>query len=544
METMKRLVGLVSIIAFSVIGPLLGFSQARGSEPISSAVEIEPAVHHDVSPALREIPHARRQAGPPREVPLRPFRPIEVKPVQSDPVVQRSAGFAVAVTASIGFDGVGVPNYQVNTAPPDPNGAPGVRMTLSNNQVIDQYVQWVNGDFAVFDKTTGGLLYGPAPGNTLWTGFGGPCEANNDGDPIVQYDKAANRWILTQFSVTGGPPFYQCVAVSTSPDATGSYNRYAFAYSNFNDYPKLGVWPDGYYASFHMFNGNRFVGSRVCAYDRAAMLGLVTRPVTQQCVQLSALYGGLLPADLDGTITPPAGSPNFFLAFGTNDLQLWKFHVDWTTTSNSTVTGPAIIPVATFSEACKGGVCIPQAGTKQKLDSLGDRLMYRLPYRHFSDGHEALVVNHSVDAGNGIVGIRWYELRNPTGNTMANETPVLFQQSTYAPDSTYRWMGSIAMDKVGNIALGYSVSSGSIHPGIRYAGRASGDPSGLLGIETSLVEGTGSQTRTLNRWGDYSSMSVDPTDDCTFWYTNEYLKSDGTFNWSTRIASFKFTTCQ
>src|SRR5262249_35184127 len=428
------------------------------------------------------------------------------------------------------FAGIGVPNLAVNDAPADPNGAPGV----------DQYVQWVNTDFAVFDKGTGAILHGPVAGNTLWSEFGGPCETDNDGDPIVQYDKLANRWVLTQFAVTGGPPFYQCVAVSTTADATGTYNRYAFRYNNFNDYSKLGVWPDAYYVSFHMFNGNQFVGPQVCAYDRAAMLG--GRAATQQCFQLSSGFGGLLPSDLDGTIAPPAGSPNFFLAFGTspNHLQLWTLQVDWATPGNSTLAGPTLPPVATFNEACNGGVCIRQLGTGQKLDSLGDRLMYRLAYRHFSDGHEALVTNHSVSIGNGVnevVGPRWYELHNPPGHTMADGTPVLAQQGTYMPDSTDRWMGSIAMDKVGNLALGYSVSSGSLHPGIRYTGRAPGDPSGVLAIETSILEGTGSQTGGLNRWGDYSGMTIDPTDDCTFWYTNQYLTKDGTNNWSTRIAS-------
>ena len=291
-----------------------------------------------------------------------------------------------------------------------------------------------------------------------------------------------------------------------------------------------------------MFQGDTFVGSRVCAYDRNAML--TGAPATQQCFQLSPSYGGLLPSDLDGARPPPAGSPNFFIAFGTNALQLWKFHVDWTTPANSTLTGPITLPVASFSMACNGGTCIPQNGTSQQLDSLGDRLMYRLAYRSFSDGHEALVVNHSVNAGSNVAGVRWYELRNPSGSTMAGGNPVVYQQSTYAPDSTYRWMGSIAMDNAGNIALGYSVSSTAINPGIRYTGRAPGDPLGLMGVETSIVEGTGSQVPSLGRWGDYSSMSVDPTDDCTMWYTNEYLKTNGKFNWSTRIASFKFTTCQ
>ena len=198
----KRFVGLVTIIALSVSSSLFGRAQEQGAVPISSAIESAPAVHNDVSPPLRAMPHAQRRVGPPREIPLRPFRPSEQKSVTSDPVVQQSAGFAIATTIGTNFAGIGVPNYAVNDAPAAPNGPPGARITPGNHQVIDQYVQWVNEDFAVFDKDTGAMLYGPAPGNTLWTGFGGPCETDNDGDPIVQYDKAANRWVLTQFAVT------------------------------------------------------------------------------------------------------------------------------------------------------------------------------------------------------------------------------------------------------------------------------------------------------------------------------------------------------
>ena len=401
----------------------------------------------------------------------------------------------------------------------------------------------MNESFAVFNKSTGAITAGfPKAGDTLWAGFGGGCEANNDGDPIVQYDKAANRWIMTQFSVTT-KPYLQCVAVSTTSDATGTYNRYAFSYGAtlFSDYPKLAVWPDAYYISFNIFNnGTTFAGSKVCAYDRSSILtGAVP---TQQCFQLSTSYGGLLPSDLDGVTAPPAGSPNFFLNFGLNSLNLWKFHVNWTTPGSSTLTGPTIIPVAAFTAACGGGgTCIPQPGTSQALDSLADRLMYRLAYRRFADGHEALVVNHSVKVSgtkrSQLTGIRWYELRTPNG------TPSIFQQGTFSPDSTNRWMGSIAMDKVGNIALGYSASSGSVFPSIRYTGRLTGDPLNAMQAETTILTGLGSQLANLSRWGDYSAMTVDPVDDCTFWYTTEYLKASGTFNWSTRIASFKFPGC-
>jgi hypothetical protein len=447
---------------------------------------------------------------------------------RSDPVIQTAPAGPLAPTPGLNFAGVGNGDYGFtpNSAPPDTNGAVGAT----------QYVQWVNESFAVFNKSTGAIAAGfPKAGNTLWSGFGGGCQTNNDGDPIVQYDKAANRWVLTQFSVST-TPFLQCVAVSTTSDATGSYNRYSFSYSNFNDYPKMGVWPDGYYISYNMFNGNTFVGARACAFDRAKML--TGAAATQVCFQLSSSFGGLLPSDLDGSNAPPAGSPNYFLNFGTNSLNMWKFHVDFTTPANSTLTGPTNIPVAAFSAACSGGgTCIPQPSTTNQLDSLADRLMYRLAYRKFSDGHESLVVNHSVTAGSSV-GVRWYELRSPGG------TPTVFQQGTYAPDSSYRWMGSIAMDQAGNIAMGYSVSSSTVRPGIRYTGRLAGDTLGQMTQgETTLQAGVGSQTGSLHRWGDYSAITVDPVDDCTFWYTNEYLKATGSFNWSTRIGSFKLPNC-
>jgi hypothetical protein len=486
------------------------------------AQEVSPAVHHDVSGPLQAMSRPPL-AGPKHEKPL--FRLDRPGSGQPDPVVQTSAGPLVGTTVGLNFAGVGNGDYGFfpNAAPPDTNGAVGAT----------QYVQWVNESFAVFNKTTGALVHGPVAGNSLWTGFGGGCETNNDGDPVVQYDKAANRWIFTQFSVTT-TPYLQCVAVSTTSDATGTYNRYAFSQPNFPDYPKLGVWPDGYYISFNMFSGNSFVGGRACAFDRTAMLAGAA--ATQICFQLSNAFGGLLPSDLDGSSPPPAGSPNFFVAFGSNSLDLWKFHADFATPANSTFSGPTSIPVAAFSAACGGGgTCIPQLGTNQQLDSLADRLMYRLAYRNFGD-HEALVANHSVTAGSSV-GVRWYELRSP------NATPTVFQQGTYAPDSNYRWMGSIGMDKVGNIAVGYSVSSASMNPAIRYTGRTPADPLGTLQLENTILNGAGSQTSGLSRWGDYSAMTIDPGDDCTFFYTNEYQKASGSFNWSTRIASFKFPSC-
>ena len=220
---------------------------------------------------------------------------------------------------------------------------------------------------------------------------------------------------------------------------------------------------------------------------------------------------------------------------------MWRFHVDWTNPANTSLTGPIAIPVAAFSPACGGGACIPQPGTTQQLDSLADRLMYRVAYRNFGD-HESIVLNHSVAAGtnkrNQVSSVRWYELRNPAG------TPSVFQQGTLSSaDSMHRWMGSIAMDKQGNIALGYSASNATFAPSIRYTGRLVTDGLGTMQAESILQNGGGSQLRSLSRWGDYSAMTVDPSDDCTFFYTNEYLKASGTFNWSTRISSFKFPGC-
>jgi hypothetical protein len=394
-----------------------------------------------------------------------------------------------------------------------------------------QYVQWVNAEFAVFDKATGALVAGPTEGNALWHGFGGGCETNNDGDPIVQYDKIADRWVLTQFSIST-LPYTQCVAVSTTSDATGTYNRYAFSFgdSDYSDYPKLGVWPDAYYMSFNVFlDGSNFIGANACALDRNAMIA--GNNATIICFQQESSVASLLPSDMDGTITPAAGEPAFFMNFGKNVLQLWAFHVDFTTPANSTFTGPTVLPVANFAAKCFRS-CVAQPGTTQLLDALGDRPMYRLAYRQFPNGVESLVFNHSISTG-----VRWYEVRSPNG------TPTVFQQGTFSPDPNTRWIGSIAMDQSGDMALGYSVSSKSVYPSIYFTGRVAADTLGSMEGEQLIISGSGSQTGGQDRWGDYSAMTVDPADDCTFWYTQEYIPSTGSFNWNTRIANFIFPNC-
>ena len=425
-------------------------------------------------------------------------------------------------------------SFTFQGSPGSPNGAAG----------LTQYVQLTNISFAVFDKATGNVVYGPALLSTLWSDFAGPCQTTNNGDPIMAYDKIANRWVISQVSASSGTGYFQCVAVSTSTDATGSYYRYAFPQPQWNDFAKLGVWPDAYYMSFDMFaGGTQFVGARACAFDRHAML--TGAAATEQCFQLTTADASLLPSDLDGSTPPPVGAPNHYLELDPagGALRMWDFHADWADPAKSAFSGPVVITVAPFRAACGAskitdtGICIPQFQTKTQLDSMGDRLMHRLAYRNFGD-HEAIVTNHSVAAGTSV-GVRWYELRSLSG------TPTVYQQGTYAPDGNYRWLGSIAMDRAGDIAFGYSISglsSPPVFPGIRYTGRSAADALGTMQAETTIVEGSGPQTNT-GRWGDYSAMSVDPVDDCTFWYTNQYMAVGGTTPWSSRIAAFRFPAC-
>ena len=451
------------------------------------------ADHYDVSPPLSELIAAERGRAKAYEDKEETFRPKQwdLSPPQDlreDGALHGRAPLPdVTVTNGLNFDGVGVPNITVNVAPPDTNGSVG--RTIGG---VGYYVQWVNLQFAVYNKATGALVAGPTNGNVIWSGFPGVCSTTNNGDPIVLYDKMADRWVLMQFAVSS-QPYTQCVAVSQGTNPLGPYNRYAFTYGNqFNDYPKVGVWPDGYYVTYNMFaNGSSFSGGWVCAMDRVKMLA--GQAATQQCFNLGTSFGGLLTADLDGPTLPPAGTPNYVMNFGTNRLNVWKFSVDWNNSANSTLTGPTVLTTAAFNR--------------------------------------------------GQTGVRWYEVRVNSG------TPSLYQQGTFTNgsgtgDGLYRWMGSAAMDKAGNIALGYSVSSGGIRPSVRFTGRGPGDALGTMGAEFTIQNGTGSQTTGLSRWGDYSSMSVDPDDDCTFWFTNEYLKTNGTWNWSTRIGSFKLNNCQ
>ncbi len=485
---------------------------------------------NDTSPKLVDIPPVPMQQV--KEYQVIPMLPLPGTGMNApDTAVQGILGVNAMPSPILSFDGIPFPGVSCNCAPPDPNGEVG----------DTQYVQMVNQGLQVFDKSTGSSLLGPVNIATLWSGFGGVCELNGAGDPIVLFDQIAHRWIISQFA-GAGVPTDECIAVSTTSDATGTYFRYDFHLgSNFYDYPKLAVWTDAYYMGENVFNpaGTVYLGPQPFAFDRAAMLAGAPATFVTTAAPLSPDLGLLLPADLDGSNLPPAGAPNPWMGAAGATWPVYRFHVDFATPAASTFTLATTLTPAVYSDLCPGtNNCVPQAGTADRLDGIGERPMFRLAYRRFLDGHEALVGNRSVASG-GVSGIRWWEVNNAT-----NGTPSFVQESTYQPDTDWRWMGSIAMDIQGNIALGFSASNPIIFPQLRYAGRLSTDPLNILAQgEAILFAGTGSQTGTSHRWGDYSDLTVDPVDDCTFWYTNEYYSTTSSFNWKTRIGSFKFPSC-
>ena len=514
------------------------------SRPLVSA-----AVRHDTSPPLRDAAPKPVKPGNDREVPIRVPSRLAGKPkpglVREDPLRQREPGNGPPAPTSLIFEGqsdddnAAVVGFRV--VPPDTNGDVGK----------DHYVQFINLILAIYDKDTGARIFGPVAGNSIWSGFGGVCETHNDGDPVVLYDHLADRWLVSQFAIAADG--HQCVAVSATGDPTGAYHRYDFVVSPgaFNDYPKLGIWPDAYYLTANQYSSS-FDGVIAVAFERDKMLlGQPGRFVEFGPLPCAAECPFTLqPSNLSGP-PPDDGTPNTFVmpfddeSFGTganpDGYRLWNFHVDWTDVSGSTFTPLGQLDTAEFdSNLCQFMVhCIPQPSPGEKVDSLSGWTMYRAQYRTFRE-HASLVVNHTVDVdGRNLAGIRWVELRNQGSGW------VLYQTGTYAPDDgDHRWMGSIAMDKAGDIAIGFSVSSRSTFPSIRYVTRTETDPLGTLpGGEVELFSGSGVQKSSFGRWGDYSSMSVDPVDGCTFWYTQEYYANTGTFDFKTRVGSFKLPDC-
>ena len=519
---MLRTFTRVSIASVFALTAALAFAQG-----VNTKATVKYPSAHAISRPLSEMPIDSlavegKEAARPMPIPLRSRASA---PTTKDPVLQKEVRPFVSATKGIDFDGIGAQGF----APSD------VNLAIGPNHIV----QTVNVQLAVYSKS-GTLLSGPTNITTFFGALGGNCAAGAS-DPVVNYDRLADRWVISDIGIAN--TFSECVAVSKTNDPTGAYTLYSYSFGvNLNDYPKLGVWPttsnSAYLATYNIFlNARNFGGADLCGFDRTKMLaGNAT--AAQICVITPNTEGGYLPSDLDGATPPTDGTPGLFLTWQNNNpgqLFLRKLTLNFGAGTGS-LSAPTTIAVANSSLACgNGGTCVPQKGTTETLDTLGDRLMYRMAYRKFSD-HERVVVNHAVGSGSQVA-IRWYEILDLSGAVTVN------QQGTFAPDTTYRWMASAAMDKNNDIAIGYSASSSTINPAIRFTGRVPSDPLGTLETEASMLEGTGSQTTGLSRWGDYTALQVDPSDDCTFWYTNQYQKVNGTFNWSTHMGSFVFSGC-
>ena len=523
----------------------------------------------------------------------------------SDDVEQTNPGDRPPPTLAASFDGLGAgfagPQGAANFRNPSDNSlAVGPDHVV---QIVNSRMAIFTKKGARYD-TTGRALYGPVETRNVFRGFGGPCEQRNNGDAVVRYDQLANRWLIVmpifsritdqsdarglprdhepaRRSVVGipgqpgpaaalyqppAPPavpdsqaiardttrrrppqppagvYAMCYALSTGADPLGSYYRYEFVRPLFPDYPRPAVWPDGYYVPSS--TGDEVIQKHACVVDRAKML--VGADATEQCVVIDGV-NFLNNADVDGTALPPRGAPNVMMAAGGTQLQkmmedsvilAWSFHVDWRDPAKTRVDGPRRIPVARYHYLCDGQLtnCVPQPGTERRLDAQGDKLMARLVYRRVG-GHESIVAVHSVNTKAGGGGVRWYEFRLDR-----RRAPVLYQQGTYAPDSAYRWMASPAIDRNGNIGIGYSYGSAGEFTGQRFAGRLAGDPLGRLTLrETVLAAGEAAQTNTL-RWEDYTQTAIDPSDDCTIWYVGDYFRR-GANSYSTRIGAFRLPGC-
>ena len=586
-----RLAGVLAVLAGLLVtaigaGAADGHTAtfASGAQPAPSlAPTVTWAAAHDVSPPLRDLALGRTAPGaddPATEPDRGPISAAD-SGFSGDGAVQ-SALLPSAIPSPLqSFEGLSnqdnfnIFGFRVN--PPDPNGEVG-----PNN-----YVEMVNLAFAVYDKS-GNKLLGPVDTGTLWSGFAVPDCTQPSGDPVVLYDQLTDRWILSQFTTSGlsnpTKPFWNCVAVSTTGDPTGSYYRYAFQTANFQffpDYPKYGVWRDSYVLTTREFGPTVEYGIGVYALEKNKMVnGEPARAVSffldgNAPGMLPLVGDGLLPADIDGAKKPKndvaiplVGTQDDNASYGAtfDALNIWDLNVKWRSTPIASLALNTQLPTAPFDSIFPCGPvsardCLPQPGIvnrTQFLDILSyrQRPSFRLAYRNFGD-HEALVTSQSVEAMPGVAGVRWYEIRRTQnsqngGSQSGNfqETYSLYQQGTYAPgDGVHRWMGSIAMDKNGDMGLGYSVVNGTnVFPGIRYTGRLTGDPLGQMTLgEGTIVNGSGVQRTANSRWGDYTDMTVDPVDDCTFWYVNEYYTLAGqlssTAGWQTRIASFKLPGC-
>ena len=503
-----------------------------------------------------------------------------VRPVDAQAIPATAGGDSIRLVAT--FDGMGH-RFQ------GPHGRVTLRNPSDNSLAVgpQHVLQTVNSQLAIFSRS-GKPLYGPLPTNTVFRGFGGPCEELLSGDAVVRYDQLARRWLLvlpifrramprttpegpraailpvpphtTDTVARPAPPrpgtepplgsYAMCYAVSATDNPMGRWYRYEFRRPLFPDYPRPAVWPDGYYVPTS--TGDEVIEKHVCVAERARML---RGEAARELCRIVPGVNFLNTSDLDGRTLPPAGLPNLVLAAGgtqlkgqleADSLQLWRFHVDWRDTARTRLEGPERITVAPYRYLCGGQLteCVPQPGATRRLDSQGDKLMARTVYRQLGP-RGVLGATHSVDTQGGG-GVRWYLF------DVARDGAVqVNQQGTYrgptaaasSPDSSFRWMPSPAIDRFGNLGIGYSFGSAQAFPGQRFAGRTPRHPPGVLGLpEVTLVHGEAAQTSTL-RWQDYTQTAIDPVDDCTIWYVGDYLKA-GDPSYSTRIGAFRMPGCR
>jgi hypothetical protein len=586
---------------------------AGKTRPVKRAVVTShKAVAHDLSRPLRWLalseltlvapaaetrdPSHRDEPGSAAQNPAAPVTPPLITiPEGSAAVEQQSQGTQPQAALVANFDGLGA-GFE------GPQGSASLRNPSDNSLAVgpDHIFQIVNTRMAIFTKKggkfseTGKALYGPVQTNTIFKGFGGACEAINNGDAVVRYDQLADRWLIVmptfrrgaarpdqpqagrdgdpaQVSVPGqagqpgqaaplfvppgpaqpGPPrpqqpppqgpYSMCYAVSKGSDPFGPYYRYEFLRPLFPDYPRPAIWRDGYYNPTS--TGDEVIQKHACVVERARMLK--GEPASEQCIIIDGV-NFLNNADIDGKNLPPAGAPNLMMAAGGAQLKkrfeddgiyVWKFYVDWKNPKNTRITGPEKIAVAPYRYLCDGQLtnCVPQPGSERRLDAQGDKIMARLVYRKIGR-QESIVAVHSVNTAAGAGGVRWYEFR-----LNADRSVRLHQQGTYAPDGAYRWMASPAIDKLGNIGIGYSFGGTAHFAGQRFAGRTPDGPPGRLNLrETTLVEGEAPQN--VMRWQDYTQTAIDPSDDCTIWYVGDYIKKNQA-NYSTRIGAFRLPGC-
>ncbi|MGZ8630605.1 MAG: hypothetical protein ACXWZF_06510 [Actinomycetota bacterium] len=475
---------------------------------------------------------------------------------QADGALQTDRGAGQMAAPSLVFEGLrNSRNPGFRVTPPDPNGDVGG----------GYYLQMVNTVMAVYDADLGTKVAGPVLMSSLFDQAPGTsqklCATHDDGDPVVVFDDVAGQWVVSQFALNfNAPRFAECIAVSETSDPTGAWNAYQFDYLNtsvLNDYPKFGVWPaannSAYFASFNQFRcGNvcdfDWRGGGAVAYERDEMLA--GDPARQVYFNLYGVDPALamIPSDADGSQPPPAAAPNYFLQFDADDrfwgypddaLEVWEFLVDWTDPTASTFTdqNTELVTEDFNPWPCRPGRygCVPQKGSKVRLDAIPDRLMYRLQYRNLGGGDQRMVVNHTVRVPGKRSGVRWYQL---TDTGPGGEWEIA-DQGTYGPgDPRHRWMASAAMDAGGNMAIGYSISSGGMYPSIAIAGQTDGVDGSLDLAERKVVSGLGSEKGGFNRWGDYSDMVL-AEDGCTFYYTTEYYRKTNQWGWATKVIRFQ-----